>query len=140
MRSASWVFASSVLTLLILAGLIVAGAAPASAQTPSTNADLDSITVDGTAVPGFASSRTSYQYGVLPTTASIVATPSDSGASVAYSGTDRDSSTAGLQLTLSNGRNAVTITVTAADGTTIRRCRCLWQRCRCGRRAPLSSR
>ena len=114
MRSASWVFASSVLTLLILAG-----AAPAGAQTPSTNADLDSITVDGTAVPGFDASRTSYAYGVAHDVSRVTvsATAHDSGATVDYSVADADASTAGLQIDLSNGRNEVTITVTAENPT-----------------------
>ena len=81
------------------------------------NATLASITVDGTAVPGLSDSRTSYEYGVDASQVSIIATPTNTNATVAYSGTDQDPGE-GLQMNLSNGRNQVTITVTAQDGTT----------------------
>ena len=63
--------------------------------------------------------RTSYEVGVASTVtqATITATKSHSAATVAYSTTDADTS-AGHQVNLSDGRNEVTITVTAEDTTT----------------------
>ena len=83
------------------------------------DATLSGITVNGTAVPGFSRFRSSYEWGVELSEATIIATPIEDVATVTYSGTDQDDAE-GHQLNLSNGRNSVTITVTAQDGTTTR--------------------
>ena len=83
----------------------------------NTDATLSSITVDSTAVPGFAHDRTSYEYGVASTVTqvTIAATTTDADASWAVtSPTDP-----GHQVNLSVGANTVTITVTAEDAATV---------------------
>ena len=69
---------------------------------------------------GFASDRTSYQVGVASTVAIATVTPTVNhpGAGVAYTPDDADDVTPGHQVDLSEGRNPVTITVTAEDGST----------------------
>ena len=108
----------TVLTVLTLAGLLHTGTGPAGAQILSTNANLSSITVDGVAVPGVAPLRTSYEFGVAPPRVTLRAIPVDSRSTVTYSVTDADSDAAGHQVDLSEGRNTVTITITAEDTTT----------------------
>ena len=85
---------------------------------PSTDASLSSVTVNDstlTAVNGSYSIEVANDVMM----ATIVATPSDGGAEVAYSGTDdADTLMAGHQVDLDVGDNATTVTVTAADGTT----------------------
>ena len=88
-------------------------------QTTVTFATLSALTVSPKDIIGFVADRTSYEVGVASTVtqATITATKSHSAATVAYSTTDADTS-AGHQLNLSDGRNEVTITVTAEDTTT----------------------
>ncbi|MYD34794.1 MAG: cadherin-like beta sandwich domain-containing protein [Acidimicrobiales bacterium] len=86
---------------------------------PASSADLSSLTVDGVSVAGFSAGVTEYQFGVDASVAQVtVSGVADEGAAVAYSGTDADRLTDGHQLGLSEGRNVVTVTVTAADGNT----------------------
>ena len=87
---------------------------------PSADATLSALTVNSVGVSGFAAQRTSYQVGVASTatTATVVATKNNPGATVAYSPADADTGTDGYQRSLSAGRNTVTITVTAEDGAT----------------------
>ena len=89
-------------------------------QTRSTDATLSAISVDGTAMPGFASDRTSYEYGAASTVtrATVSATTTDTNATVSITPEDADGGTGGHQVDLSAGRNAVTVTVTAEDGIT----------------------
>ena len=89
-------------------------------QAQSTDATLSALTVNGTSVAGFASSRTSYQYGVASTVTqvTVAATTTDANATVSFSPTDANTGTTGHQVNLSAGRNSVTITVTAEDTTT----------------------
>ena len=89
-------------------------------QSESSDATLSALTVDGTSVPGFSGTTTSYQYGVAHSVSqvTVAATTTDAAATVAYSGTDADSGTDGHQLALSAGRNAITVTMTAQDGNT----------------------
>ncbi len=86
------------------------------------NADLSALTVDGVSVAGFSASITEYQFGVDASVAQVtVSGDADEAAAVAYSGTDADSITNGHQVDLSEGRNVVTVTVTAADNNTIKK-------------------
>ena len=103
-----------ILVVLLLAGLLVVSTGRASAQ--SNNAELGSLSVDFVSVPGFSADRTSYEYGTAKSEVTIIAAPDDPLATVEYSGTDQDSAV-GHQHSLSNGRNRVTITVTARNGT-----------------------
>ena len=82
------------------------------------DADLSALTVDGVSVAGFEARTRQYQFGVDASVAQVtVSGVADGAAAVAYSGTDADSVTDGHQVDLSEGRNVVTVTVTAADGT-----------------------
>ena len=111
---------------LLIAALIAAAFAllltvqsgPAEAQA-SNNDDLASISVDGNTVLSFATSQETAQQGVAHDTSqvTVLGTPDDSDATVAYSGTDADANTLGHQMNLSVGANTITITVTAENGT-----------------------
>ena len=85
----------------------------------SSHTLLSGITVDGGAVPGFSSSRNSYEYGIVSTTTqvTVAATAGDGSSTVEILPADADTAT-GHQVRLSAGQNAVTITVTATDSTT----------------------
>ena len=88
---------------------------------PSTDATLSALTVSPEDIIGFAPDRTTYPYQVgvasTETRATITATANHPGASVTYSGTDADTSTTIHDVDLTAGRNAVTVTVTAEDGS-----------------------
>ena len=86
----------------------------------STDATLSALTVSPKNIIGFNADRTSYEVGVASTVsqATIAATANDSGATVAITPADAADVTDGHQVSLSAGRNAVTITVTAEDTTT----------------------
>ena len=86
----------------------------------SNDATLSALTVSPKDIIGFDADRTSYQVGVASTVtqATITATSNHEAAGVAYSRTDADPNTSGHQVNLSAGRNAVTVTVTAEDGST----------------------
>ena len=89
-------------------------------QPPSADNRLSDLTVSPKNIFGFDAGRTSYQVGVASTVtqATITATANHANATVDYSGTDVDAVADGHQMDLSEGRNPVTITVTAEDGTT----------------------
>ena len=86
----------------------------------TTDATLSALTVSPKNIIGFDADRTSYEVGVGSTVsqATIAATANQSGATVAITPADADAITDGHQVSLSAGRNAVTITVTAEDTTT----------------------
>ena len=88
----------------------------------SADATLSDLTVSPRDIIGFESGRGAYEVGVASTVAqaTVIATTNHPSASVTYSGTDADLNTDGHQVTLSAGRNAVTITVTAEDTTTVK--------------------
>ena len=88
----------------------------------SGDATLSALTVSPKDIIGFTADRDSYEVGVASTVAqaTIAATANDAGASVAITPTDSNTVTAGHQVTLSDGRNTVTITVTAEDTTTVK--------------------
>ena len=72
-------------------------------------------------VPGFHAERAEHAFGVANGTASptILATPTDAGAAVAYAPADAAGTTDGYQVAVSPGATVtVTITVTAAGGAT----------------------
>ena len=98
--------------LAVLAALTL----PATAE--AQNTALSAITVNGVSIPGFLATDDVPQYGVsaVTTTAAIVATAEATSATVSYSGTDADDTTADVHdVMLSDGANTVTITVT--DGS-----------------------
>ena len=111
-------FAALVLMAVVVG--VIAFPTKTYAQTPSDDATLSGLTVSPRDIIGFTANRTAYEVGVASTVtqATITATASDSGAAVAYSGTDADATTPGHQVILSAGRNEVTVTVTAADTVT----------------------
>ena len=84
--------------------------------------NLSALTVDGESVAALDPDRTSYQFGVAASVARVtvqgVAQHADS--ALDYSPDDADGSTPGHQVYLSEGRNVVTVTVTAKDGITTR--------------------
>ena len=82
---------------------------------PSDDATLSALTVSPKDIIGFDADRTAYEVGVASTLsqATVLGTPNDPTATVTYSGTDADDMTDGHQITLSAGRNEVTLTVTA---------------------------
>ena len=86
---------------------------------PSADHRLSDLTVSPKNLIGFATDRTSYEVGVASAVAqaTITGTPANPNASVDYSGTDADAVADGHQVNLSAGRNEVTVTVTAEDGT-----------------------
>ena len=87
-------------------------------STHDTDPSLSSITVDGNAVPGFASDRTSYEYGVASTVTqvTIAATTTDADAEWEVTSPADADSAAGHQVNLTAGQNAVTIRGTSEDG------------------------
>ena len=88
----------------------------------SSDATLSALTVSPKDINGFLKNRTSYEVGVASTVteATVAATAIDLGLTVAITPTDSNTVTDGHQVTLSDGRNTVTITVTAEDTTTIK--------------------
>lgn len=85
---------------------------------PSNDATLSALTIGSlTLSPTFASGTTSYTTSTTNATNTITAVPSDAGASIEVKVGDTviDNGTAA---TWSDGSNTVTVTVTAADGTT----------------------
>ena len=87
---------------------------------PSNDNRLSDLTVSPKNIIRFDAGRTSYEVGVASTVAqaTVTGTPANPNARVAYSGTDADAVADGHQVNLSAGRNPVTVTVTAQDGTT----------------------
>ena len=90
------------------------------------NTDLSDLRVNGVSVPGFDSDvrykSSGVQRGVAASVAqaTIEGVTDDPDAAVAYLGTDTDEMTDGHQVNLSEGRNEISIVVTAADGVTTR--------------------
>ena len=87
---------------------------------PSSDATLSALTVSPRDIIGFDADQQSYEVGVDSTVAqaTVTATPNDANARVSYSGTDADDMTDGHQVDLSAGRNQVTVTATAENGST----------------------
>ena len=112
--------AAAALILLAIAVSLTAYPLPAQAQALSTDATLSALTVSPKNIIEFQADRTSYQVGVASTVtqATITATANHANATVDYSGTDVDAVADGHQVDLSDGRNEVTVTVTAEDSST----------------------
>ena len=96
-----------------------------ASETPvaaSSDADLSGLTVDGTGVTDFAADTTEYTVTVDrdTTQVTVAANASDTNAGVEITPADADTSTSatGHQVDLAGGKTAVTVTVTAEDGTT----------------------
>ena len=106
----------------VVAALLVSSTPAVSAQTLSSDAALSALAVSPGGIVGFDADDTSYEVGVASTVevATVTASASHAAAEVAYSGSDADAVAAGYQVSLSAGRNAVTVTVTAEDGSTIK--------------------
>ncbi len=104
---------------LLVVGLLLA-APPVAAQSLSNNANLSSLSLLGTDVAGFSGSTISYTVNLDAPEgpATVAAVAADTGASIAYGGTDADSDTDGHQVALNEGRNTVSVTVTAENGST----------------------
>ena len=87
---------------------------------PSANANLSSLTTGPKDIIGFDAERTSYEVGVAGSvgTATITAAADHSAATIGFSATDADPVAPGHQVTLSAGRNSVTVTITAEDSST----------------------
>ena len=85
----------------------------------STDAALSALTVSPKDIIGFAPDRTSYEVGMASTVtqATVSATTNHAFATVGYSGAGTDTAE-GRQVDLLHGKNTVTVTVTAQDGTT----------------------
>ena len=111
--------AIAVLIAAALALLMAGQPTPAEAQSLSADTTLSSVSIDGTAVPGFVATESAAHHGVAHDTSqvTVAGTAEDANASVDYGGTDADVDTAGHQVDLSAGSNEVTITVTAEDAT-----------------------
>ena len=88
----------------------------------SRDATLSALTVSPNDINGFASNDRSYEVGVASTVteATVAATANDSGAEVEITPGDSNVGADGHQVALSAGKNTVTVTVTAADGATIK--------------------
>ena len=86
----------------------------------SDDRTLSALTVSPKDIIGFDAERDSYQLGVdsTVTRATVTATANHPGARVTFNPPDASSGTPGHQVDLSAGRNPVTVTVTAEDGTT----------------------
>ena len=86
---------------------------------PNSDATLSALTISPEDIIGFDPDRTDYEVGVASTVsrATVAAAANHPAAGVAYSGADADLAADGQQVDLSAGRNAVTITVTAQDGS-----------------------
>ena len=85
----------------------------------SEDVSLSSLTVDGTALDADMDGNYAMDVTNDVTMATIVATPTDADAMVAYTGTtDADATTDGHQVALNVGVNVTTVTVTASDGMT----------------------
>ena len=90
-------------------------------EPPSTDATLSALTVSLTGIIGFASDRTSYEIAFASTVTQATIVPTTERLSPQPSGTAPPTPTApptAIQVSLSAGRNAVTVFVTAAHTTT----------------------
>ena len=85
---------------------------------PSDDTSLDVLTVNGDNVGGLDPRYTNYQHGVASTVtqATVMARPINAFATLEFRGDDADPDTDGFQVDLSDGKNAVSFTVTAHNG------------------------
>ena len=113
---------AALLVLAAVLALTTAAAAQVAAQTASADPDLASITVDGTPIPDFSSSRTTYRFGVAgdsdEVTIAAATTHSNATWAVIEPSADADTGTDGHQVDLTVGSNKVRVRGTAEDTTT----------------------
>ena len=85
----------------------------------SDNDELRSLTIGGRSVTAFRKDYYDYQHGIAHDMAQVTIElePFNNYATVTYSVDDADDTEDGHQIELSEGRNALTITVTAQNGT-----------------------
>ena len=85
----------------------------------SSNTALTGLTIGGRGVTAFRKDHYDYQHGIAHDTEQVTIEPEtlQDFATVAYSVADADDTQDGHQIDLSEGRNALTITVTAQNGT-----------------------
>ena len=97
---------------LVLAAVLLSPPGTANAQA-STDATLSALTVSPKGAIESAPFRFSYEVGLASTVtqATVTATATNSNATISYG-------TTGHQVDLSPGKNTVTVTITAQDGTT----------------------
>ena len=89
----------------------------------SFDASLSTLTLSaGTLTPSFAAATTTYTADVAPTVSSITVTPTatDAAATITVDGTATASGSPSASINLSGGDNAISVVVTAEDGTTTR--------------------
>ena len=105
--------------LVALPGLLALVPSTAFAQSLSSDATLSALTVSPKDIIGFARNRTSYEVGVASTVteATVSATARHSAATVEINPGDADNNEPGHQVSLSAGRNEVTVRVRAEDAT-----------------------
>ena len=87
---------------------------------PSNDATLSALSIsDATLSPTFDSVTTDYEAAVANATSqvTVTATGTDDGADAAITPSDADANTDGHQVDLAEGRNTITVAVTAANGT-----------------------
>ena len=96
-----------------------------STEAVSTDAALASLTVEGaTLSPDFDAAVLVYRAAVDAETVTVTASANDGGAAVTYGpAADADSALVDHQVAVPEGETLVTVTVTAADGNTVRRYR-----------------
>ena len=89
---------------------------PAPAEAQSTETGVSGVTVGGN--PGYQIRSTDWVAGVSAATtqATVVVTPVDDDATVHFTDSDADTSTAGHQVNLSPGQNSFDVNVRAEDG------------------------
>ena len=85
----------------------------------SDNDELRSLTIGGRGITALRAGHYDYQHGIAHDTAQVTIEPEpfNNFATVEYSVIDADDTEDGHQINLSEGRNALTITVTAQNGT-----------------------
>ena len=88
-------------------------------EPPSSNATLTLLRLSGIGLEAYSPDRTAYAGNTTASQTTVTAYAA-SGASLAIAPADADPETDGHQVSLENGDNAITVTVTAADGTTER--------------------
>ena len=93
---------------------------PPTPQSQSSDATLSGLTIDGATLNNFAAGKTAYTKGVANAVSrvTVAATTADGNASAVINPADADSGAAGHQVALSEGRNVITVAVTAEDGNT----------------------
>ncbi len=96
------------------------GLNPVQEQVLSNDATLSSLSVSPRDINGFTAQVLAYQVGVAAdvTEATVTAAPTHSMATLDITPADADDHAPGHQVSLSEGRNTVTVTVTAEDGNT----------------------